>query len=307
MSRIFKLLVLKIIYSLGFVPLVTMGQSNIIRADILEDKGYEHPKFNLNFLPIAGGQNMILRKTRFDLRLFGHLEMVTNKLGINFNLSHSTFTDDGAFIFGSEDNYNLSKELDVSGYFVFHRKAEERQIHITIEQKPFSNEETYTEIMAKWSAVSALKLGYVALNEDLNFRRIDVSPFFKLNPQRLYDLNISLSGFSFGVFRREYQHFVFEDIDKKKKYSSIKGKEYYADLLILPFQQFDDRVLETNLSDSVKSLGSVSPIGGKVGIKVFSADKRRYPRLSAFAEIGYWPYHGIRTHLGIGFCIINRH
>jgi hypothetical protein len=282
-------------------------QTEVIDVSIVEDYGDIQPKFNLCILPFGISKNAALENYSLDMRAFGFYEPVRDKFGFSYAMGQGLFNDYGAFIFGGEEGYHLRSDFDFSVYGVFKKQEGVRITKVKINRNYFKDQYAYGETEAKWSAINAINIGYSSIQEDIDLLDITTYPFFDLNPGNSYDLNIELKGFSIGYYRRAYRHIVVEEIENKKKHTGIGGRIFYADLLAYPFQNFGDRLLGTNLTDSVKALGDVSPLGLRVGLKLFSAGHRFSHREVASAEIGYWPYHGIRMRISFGICAINRH
>jgi hypothetical protein len=283
------------------------GQEEKIEVRTLRDMGDVHPSFSMCVIPLEGSAKFASQDLSLNMRTYGFLEIQKETLGVYYNLGHGIYNNNEAFVFNNQSGYNLSSDIDISFYYLFRKLNDVKKTTVRVKSSYLMNSYKYFNADAKWSALKGLKLGFTSINADMYIDGLNKTRFFPYLPNKSYDLNIGLKGFSIGYFRRTYSHLLVEEVENRKRHSGIGGSIFYADILAFPFQTFTDRQLLTDQKDSVKSIGSIAPIGLRLGFKTFVGSNKALEREAVTIEAGYLPYHGISLSVGFGLCIFNKH
>lgn|GEM_PF-5548692 len=293
----------------GLFLLLALSTSSIFGQDRIYVKslvngGYNQPIFSLSLLPLDFEGAIGTQSLSLNLRAFGFYEPVKNKLGLYYNVRHA-LVDNNANIFDMSKSNHLPKDIDASMYLIAKKVDRIIGTPIITKRNPLAGSYTYFVENYRQSIVKAMKIGYTNKSMDFYLGNLNKKPFFPFLPSKNYDLFMQSQGISIGYFRRSYSHIVVLDIANNKKHYSIGGSMFYADLIVMPFHKFSDRVSTENLTQDFVAEHKISPLGGRIGYKRYSSHAKFLRREAFSFEVGYLPYYGINFSFGIGFTLVN--
>lgn len=299
-----------------FAGIVSKAQN--IQYSVVSNEPPEIPKLSLNtdlvqieVIPSS------FDASSMNLGVWGHYEIIPNKIGAQFNVRRSIF----AFGRLGEKKFPPHLSLELGGYYVLKNDLKNKQTKVLLNREysgttystNFRGEGTYsyttTDTYIKIPSDKRIQLlargGFYLKNNGNNMRFIDDDWVLNGNPEFA---KLSSVGVYLGLNLRSLTSIFVDTEEYGVQFASI-GKDLYFDVLILPSNTFTD--LDGNdITDTVKDYKSGGPVGFKAGYKLFQIDPfektgKRFGLCATF-EGGMRPYTGFFVNAGIGLTFIKK-
>lgn len=303
----------KIILPLLVLFTTAISAQKVDYTKVLDDPS-KHPWLSINlelFQMDLGLRN--LDGFAFNAGLWGYVEPVYNRIGVNYTLRRSYL------LLGKlgNPNYPGNTEIDLGGYFIYKNKQRTKNTKIVLKVESEKNKEgndvsttTFIKIPAEVKTMSGFRGGINHKSGPMNF---EIDGLFAEDVKIDLQTKISSQALYAGLFTRKIRNIVIKDPIFGRSGNS-SGQEFYVDGLFFLSNKFTSLASGKepnikpggeNVSDTVKNNTAQGILGFRAGYKIYQvAPKSETGKkfgMAAGGEFGYRPYQGwfITASLGI--------
>lgn len=303
----------KIILPILLIAASALNAQEVNYTKVLDDPS-KHPWLSINlelFQMDVGFRN--LDGLSFNTGLWGYVEPVYGKLGINYTLRKSYIT----LAKLGNPNYPGNTEIDLGGYLIYNTKQRTRTTKIVLKVESGKNKSgdeitttTFIKIPAEVKIMNGFRGGINHKSGPMGF---EIDGLFAKDVKIDMQTKISSQAIYAGIFSRKIRNVVIKDPVYGRSFHSL-GREFYFDGLFFVSNRFSSldkgrkpNIIKggINVSDTVKNNTAQGFLGFRAGYKMYQvAPKSEIGKkfgMAAGGEFGYRPYQGwfITATLGI--------
>ncbi len=295
---------------------VSISMTYFLQAQNIEYKViYDSPvkpktSVNIDLLQLDAGFSNT-DGTSFNLGSYGHY-MPDESIGIDYNLKFSWL----AFGKSVYSDYPGNFELNLGAFYRLRSENTVKNTKVVVKAKDIihttannesnvSRQYTYITVPANRYKESGVRGGIYRKSGAFNYSE------YKRDRDYLGDtaeMKLSSTGIYAGLYMSSIKNVFVETNEYGIQYTSI-GDDFYADILLVPFNRFSDlQRAGENVTSYVKENKGAVPLGFRFGWKRYQVEKKERTNkrfgLSYMGETGYKPYQGWFVNGGIGISII---
>jgi hypothetical protein len=262
---------------------------------------------NTDLLHLEMMQHDLIAPLSFNIAVWGHVEILPSFIGTQFTIRRSLFN------FGriEEENFAPNLEIELGGYLIFSNRVIKKKTAVVLDRKETENYGTRTtttksiSLPAEKRRQHLLRGGFYRKSTGNSLDYLE--GFEALNNNSEF-ANYATSGFYMGIGVRTLTS-LFVKTDSYGDVFNSAGRDFYFDLMVLPSNKWKDTD-GNDITDVVISLTKQSPLGARIGIKLFQIDPKAKTDktfgMCYMFETGIKPYTGFFVQGGIGLTIIKK-
>jgi hypothetical protein len=298
---------------------VTQLKAQQVNYSVVLDNPNLHPKtsINLEFMNLDFGFRNI-EGMSFNSALWGYYEPVYGKMGVNY-LARKSILSLGRM---GNKNYSGVWEADLGGYLILGTTRKTKNTKVVLKSSSSTTNTgrsvtttTFIMVPAIVKNMNGVRAGLYHKSSPMAF---EANGSFAKDVKIDMETNISSQAIYGGLFTRKLRNIVINTEQYGRCINSL-GTEVYFDVMLFVNNRFTS-VAGTgnfnptpggvNVSDTIKNNTKQGVLGFRLGYKKYQiAPKSEIGKkfgMSATAEIGYRPFHGIFLNAGIGMTIGKR-
>lgn len=256
-----------------------------------------------------------LESWSFNYGVWGHYEVVPNKIGTQFLFRKSMLALGKLSAQGMPGN----TELELGGYYTLRTSSPTNRTKVTLNAEysgrtystnykgesvsSYTVTETFVHIPSLKKKYLQARAGLYHKSRGTAIRYLGEDYFYTEDEEFM---RYASSGIYIGINGRTLTSIFIDTEQYGVQFNSI-GRDIYFDVLVLPNRSFRD--LEGNdITDEVRDFSMKGPLGFRVGYKLFQTDKKTETGktfgLCANAEFGARPYDGFFFSAGLGITLV---
>lgn len=291
------------------VPLSSL-LSQQINYTITSNETKKSPMVSINtdLLHLEMMQHDLTAPMSFNVAVWGHVEILPSFIGTQFTLRRSLYN------FGrlEEQNFAPNLEIELGGYLIFSNRVIKKKTVVVLDRKETDNWDGTRTTTTKSITIPAekrrqylLRGGFYRKSTGNSLEYLE--EFKDLNNNSNF-VNYKTAGLYAGIGIRTLTS-LFVKTDTYGNQFNSAGRDVYFDLMVLPSNKWED-MSGNDVTDVVTSLTKQSPLGARIGIKLFQIDPKAKTNktfgMCYMFETGIKPYTGFFLQGGIGLTIIKK-
>jgi hypothetical protein len=300
-----KHIIIILLLSMGFA-----GFAQQVKYKTAFDTPEQLPNISINMEYAQIDFMRMLDASSFNVGLFGYVNVLENKLNIDYLVRKSWFA------LGRLGNQDLpgNFDLNLGGSFYLTSRKKQKQIKVVLDAKHYNGVRESTTVTTYIMAPGHVQIS-LGIRGGLYYKsNLYMYSNDEITPLTDYSGKMTQAGLYLGLVRRVSKNLILDTENYDRSFNSIAG-EFYVDALILPVNKFTEyeQITGTDPIDftaTIKGAFDESPIGFRVGYRAYQiAPKSETGKkfgMSFTFEGGIKPYLGWFLNAGLGITLVKK-